>query len=329
MLQVFRTNQLFIHLLVLVYLAVLWLPGYLIQPSGGQQSGGFVFAWLTNLIGGERAWYWSLTLAILLVWFQGLVINHLMNEYRIGTQATLFPGLFVAWFYSCSPEFYGLTPQLVANTFLVLALHQIYKVYKQGDSALSTFNAGFLIGLASLSSFAYLLLGIWGWVAIGILRSRKVRETLQYTVGLALPWGFLYLLEVILSPVGSFAQLAGVNWGWPPLLIGPDNYRIIIQSVVLVILILLVVSQYTQVTLGETMQVQKNIQILYWAMLFGLAALLCVHRISFSHMLLIAIPIGALLGLWFVRIRPAMAEMIHFLLFVAVLVYQYFPLVYL
>jgi len=328
-LQLFRTNQLVVHLLVLVYLAILWLPGYLIQPSGGDQTGGFVFAWLKNLFDGESAWSWSLTVALILVWFQGLVINYLMNEYRIGAQATLFPGLLIAWFYSSSPEFYGLSPQLVANTFVVLAIHQIYKVYRQGESALPIFNAGFLIGLASLSSYAYLILAVWGWVAIGILRSRKLRETLQYSIGLVLPWGFLYLLQVMLTPVGSFAQLAGVNWGWPPLLIGPDGYRIIAQGIVLSVIILLVVSQYAQVTLGETMQVQKNIQILYWAMLFGLAALGFIHRISFSHMLLIAVPIGTLLGLWFVRIRPALAEMIHFLLFVAVLVYQYFPLVYL
>lgn len=329
MLQLFRTNQLVVHLLVLLYLVILCMPGYLVQPTRGVQGGGFVFAWLTNLFSGENAWFWSMTLSILLVWFQGLAINYLTNEYRIGLQATLFPGLFIAWLYSCTPEFYGMSPQLVANTFLVMALHQVYKVYKQGDSALTIFNAGFLLGLASLSSFAYLMLGIWGWVAIGILRSRKIRETLQYAVGLALPWGFLVLMEVMLSPVGSFAQLAGVNWGWPPLLIGPDSYRIIIQGVVLCLLILLMISQFTQVTQGETMQVQKNIQILYWAMLFGLAALGFIHRISFTHMLLIAIPVGTLLGLWFVRIRPALAEMIHFLLFVAVLVYQYFPLVYL
>ncbi len=326
-LKIFRTNQLIVHLLVLVYLAILWAPAYLVAPAAPASQGGFIYDWFVSLIPSSQNW--TLTIAILLIWIQGLVMSYLMNEYRIGPQASLFPGLFIAFLYSASPEFYGLSPQLLANTFLVLAIHQLYKIYKQADSVRAIFNAGLMIGLASLTFQGYLVFVVLGWIGIGILKSRKVRETFQYVIGLLLPWLFVGVIDYLLEPPGSFAELAGLSWGWPPYLYGPEGLRVVIQLLVLLALVVVVILQYNRVTLGETMQVQKNIQILYWTALLALASLLIIQQIEFTQFLMVIVPTGALLGLWMVRLRPGQAEMSHFLLFMAALIYQYFPLMYL
>ncbi len=327
MLQIFRTNQLFIHLLVLVYLAILWTPAYLVTPVAPPGQGGYIFDWITGVIPASQNW--MLTVAILLIWIQGLLMSYLMNEYRIGPQASLFPGLFIALLYSASPEFYGLSPQLLANTFLVLAIHQLFKIYKQADSVRAIFNTGLMIGLASLTFQGYLVFIPLGWIGIGILKSRRLHEALQYLVGIILPWVLLWVIYYVSSPSVTFQELAGISWGWPPYFYGPEGIRVLAQFLVLLALVLVVVMQYSRVTLGETMQVQKNIQILYWAILLALASLLIVQRIEFTQFLMWVVPIGSLLGLWMIRLRPGQAEMSHFLLFMAVLIYQYFPLMYL
>ncbi|MCF8239418.1 MAG: hypothetical protein K9I85_14740 [Saprospiraceae bacterium] len=327
MLKIFRTNQLFVHLLVLVYLAILWIPAYLVTPVAPAGKGGFVYDWFLGILPPGQNW--TLTIAILLIWIQGLVMSFLMNEYRIGPQASLFPGLFIALLYSASPEFYGLSPQLLANTFLVLAIQQLYKIYKQTDSVRPIFNAGLLIGLATLTFQGYLLFALLGWIGIGILKSRKVKEALQYIIGLLLPWGLLWAMDYLLEPPGTFAELAGLSWGWPPFFYGPEGLRMVVQLLVLMVLVVAVVLQYNRVTLGETMQVQKNIQILYWAALLALGSLLIIQQIEFTQFLMVVVPTGALLGLWMVRLRPSQAEMSHFLLFMAAFIYQYFPLMYL
>lgn len=325
MLQIFRTNQLFIHLLVLVYLAILWVPAYLVSPVALTEQGGFVYQWLMSVL--PEAQSFRITAAILLVWLQGLGMSFLANQYRMGPQATLFPGLFIAFLYSATPEFYGLTPHLVANSFLVLAILQLYKVYKHQETSQSVFNAGILISLAALTVQGYIVFVLLGWIGIGIMRSRRFLEFLQYGIGFLLPWCFLGVMDFLLEPAGTFMELAGYSWGWPPVFVGPEGIRIQIQMVLLILLLIAVVSRYNKVSLGETMQVQKNIQVLHWACLLTLTSLLIVPRVESAHFLLTVVPLGTLLGLWMARLRPGQAEMVHFLLFIAVLVYQYFPLI--
>ncbi len=325
MLQLFRTNQLFIHLLVLAYLVILWAPAYMVNPVVLNTQGGFVYDWLLGILPDDQTP--RLSVAILLIWLQGLVMSYLVNQYRMGAQATLFPGLFIAFIYSATPEFYGLTPEVIANTFLVLAIYQLFKIYKQQESAQAIFNVGFLISMTALTAQSYLVFIFLGWIGIGIMRSRRMIELCQYAIGLALPWGLLGMIYYMMEPPGSFVDFVGYSWSWPPYFIGPEGLRIQIEMVLLLILLITVIGQYSKVSLGETMQVQKNIQVLYWTCLLSLASLLVVPQIECAQFLLTAIPIGALMGLWMARLRPARAEMVHFLLFVAVVIYQYFPLI--
>lgn len=325
MLQLFRTNQLFLHLLVLVYMAILWAPAFLVHPIELTVNGGFVYDWFISIIPDQPAF--RIAVAIVLIWGQGLIMSYLVNQYRMGPQATLFPGLFIALLYSATPEFYGLTTEVIANTFLVLAIFQLFKIYKQQESAQSIFNVGFLISLAALTAQGYVVFVFLGWIGIGIMRSRGFLELVQYAIGLALPWLLLGMIYYVMEPAGSFMELVGFSWSWPPYFIGPAGLRIQFQMVLLLILLLVVISQYSVVSLGETMHVQKNIQVLYWTCLLSLASLLIVPQIECAHFLLTAIPFGALMGLWMARLRPARAEMVHFLLFMVVVIYQYFPLI--
>lgn len=324
-LQLFRTNQLFIHLLVLVYLAILWAPAYLVSPVELATQGGFIFDWFSSILPDGQST--RITAALVLIWLQGLIMSYLVNQYRMGPQATLFPGLFIAFFYSATPEFYGLSPGVLANMFLVLAIHQLFKIYKQQESAQSIFNVGFLVSMAALTAQGYLVFVFLGWIGIGIMRSRGLLEFFQYAIGLALPWGFLGMIFYILAPGGSYIELVGYTWSWPPFFIGPEGLRIQIQMLLLLLLLLAIISQFGKVSLGETMQVQKNIQVLYWICLLSLVSLFIVPQIDCAHFLLTVIPAGVLLGLWMSRLRPARAEMAHFLLFMAVAIYQYFPLI--
>lgn len=325
MLQLFRTNQLFLHLLVLVYLAVLWAPAFLVNPVELTTDGGYVYDWLLSILPNQPSF--RIAVAIVLIWGQGLIMSYLVNQYRMGPQVTLFPGLFIAFLYSATPEFYGLTTEVVANSFLVLAIYQLFKIYKQQESAQSIFNVGFLISLAALTAQGYLVFVFLGWIGIGIMRSRRILELVQYTIGLALPWLLLGMIYYVMEPSGSFVELIGFSWSWPPYFLGPEGLRIQIQMLLLLILLLVVVGQYSVVSLGETMHVQKNIQVLYWACLLSLCSLLIVPQIECAQFLMTAIPFGALMGLWLARVRPSRAEMVHFLLLMAVIIYQYFPMI--
>ncbi len=309
---------------MLVYLVILWAPSFITDLETPRVGAGYIAMWLWNYLPDSSTVY--LIVALLLVWIQGFFLNHVVLEYRMGPTATLFPGLVLAWFYSSTPEFVGLYPVLIANTFIVLALQQFYTIYKNQSPAMQVFNSGFLLSLASLTFFPAIAFIPAGWVVLGILRGNRLDQILQYLIGAGLPWFFLFLIYFWVEPTGTFIDLAGIGLDWPPMFIGQDGIRYWVQGFLILIIVLLILSRVKLLGLGETIQVHKYIALGYILLLTGAFSLLLVGHIFFNHYLIIAIPIGLLGGLWLARMPARWSESTHFLLLAAALLYQYFPL---
>jgi len=324
LLALFRTNQLIVHIAVLLYLGILWLPAYLSGDSGQEEGAGFITRWLWSVLPSEKGFL--LSLAIVLVWLQGLVLNFLVQEYRMGPQITLFSGVALAWFCSAAPEFTSFNALLVGNTFLVFALHQAYALYRHPQPAAALFNVGFLFSLAALSYFPFAVLVPLGWFLLGIQRGHRLDETLQYLVGAALPWFLLFVIWYWAAPEETFSLVAGIPESWPAQWIGPVGARLPLAALLLTTLIVFLLTRSVSLKLGETMQVQKNIDLACLLLLGGGCSLLLAGPLPFQHLLICALPAALLMGLWLGRLSSRWAETIHFLFFAAALIYQYFPL---
>jgi hypothetical protein len=326
-LGIFRTNQLVVYLLALLYMAVLWVPVFVHTPLMRSHTEGYiyrvVYGWLPDAAG------WRLLLAMMLIWIQGLVLTRLVLHYRMGMYATLFPGLMLVWTYSLMPEAMDFLPVILANTFLIFAWQALFSVYRSHDAATSLFNAGFLVGLAGLSYFPMMVMGIAGIIGLQVLRSVQMREMLQYLIGVGLPWFFLFVFYEYMAMDGSFAALAGIRAQWPLQFAGYMGARIPIQLAMLAVLVFYLLSQSGRLSHGETMQSQKYLSMAWWFFLLGGLTLPLAGIVSVDHLLVLALPMGLFLGLWLARLPARWAESIHFVLFAAVLIYQYFPLVYL
>lgn len=324
MLALFRTNQLIVHALVLGYLLVLWFPSFLNAEPAHLEGGGYVAVWLRSVMPDSTTLL--LAVALILVWVQGLVLNALVQEYRMGAQATLFAGVALAWFSSATPEFTRFGPLVIGNTFVVFALHQAYALYRHPGPAATLFNTGFLISLAGLSYFPFMMLAPLGWFVLGIQRGHRLEETLQYLIGVLLPWFLLWVLWYWVQPEMGFMQVAGLPDSWPPVLAGPAGLRLPLTSLLLGVIILYLLGRVPWLGLGETIQVQKNISLAALFLLGGGLSLALPPALYFQHWLVCAVPAGLLMGLWLARIPARWAETVHFLLFAAALIYQYFPL---
>ncbi|MCO6485489.1 MAG: hypothetical protein J5I41_06885, partial [Saprospiraceae bacterium] len=82
MLSLFRTYQLVVHAVVLLYLAVLWLPSFLVEAPVQAEPGGYVMQWLLSVLPEHRSLH--LSLALLLVWLQGGLLSQMVLNYRMG-----------------------------------------------------------------------------------------------------------------------------------------------------------------------------------------------------------------------------------------------------
>lgn len=315
------------YLLAWLYMAVLWVPVFIHTPMMRSQSEGYLFRVVEGWLPASQSW--TLLVAMILIWVQGLVLTHMALHHRLGVQATLFPGLMLVWFYSMVPESMDFLPVTLANTFLVFAWRELFSLYRNPQAAMNLFNAGFLIGMAGLSYFPVVVFAVVGLVCMHVLRGINLKETLQYLIGAGMPWFFLFIFYEYVGPEIGYAELAGIHTSWPLRFAGYLGTRIPIQLTMILLLVLYLLSITNRLIQGETMQVQKYIAIAWWFMLGGAITLLLAGTITVDQLQVVALPLGLIMGLWLARLPEKWAESIHFVLFAAVFIYQYFPLVYL
>jgi hypothetical protein len=110
-------------------------------------SAGVYFI-LNKLFGKSQLSYQIITL--LLIYFQALLFNLIININNLFNERTLIPGLLYIIFSSLFFDFLTLSPMFMGITFLMLALHFLFIQMRSGLSDESIFYTGLFTGIASL-----------------------------------------------------------------------------------------------------------------------------------------------------------------------------------
>ncbi|MCB0546340.1 MAG: hypothetical protein KDD19_02075 [Phaeodactylibacter sp.] len=308
-------------MLLVFYIALVRVSVWLV-PSQWEPSGYGPFAeWVYNQVGYAGQTADIVAMALLLG--QAFFLNYFISEHRLASEVSLFPGVFYVLASSLLPEFLHLSPLLMANTFFLIVLAEIFATYKKVDCADRIFNIGFWAGVGSLFYPSYLFLFIVGFVGLNILRAFKFRERLMVLTGMLAPYilvstyyfwtgdFFTAWMERLLS---SFAFLD---------FIPTPNWLVYRSLAIFAVLILVVLFSYRSFLLKQTMQVQRKINILYWSLLATALTLLIQPEIEIGHLMVTVVPIGTMLSFNFIRMPGRMAEVIHLLILVIVLFLQF------
>jgi len=123
--------------------------------------------------------------ATILVFLQAVTINVIVGKYRIANEISLLPGMFYVLLSSAFSEFLYLSPLILANTFYIIVLMELFSIYRKYSAAGAIFNIGLWTGVASLFYGSYLFLFILAMAGLGILRSFKLKEQLISTIYLS------------------------------------------------------------------------------------------------------------------------------------------------
>ena len=320
MLTFFRTNQQFLNILLLFYLAILRAstfmnPKYIVPREQGILT-HWIYAFFPPLsISGA-------ILAFLLVFFQAIVINIVIARYRVATEISLLPGVFYCLVTSLMPDFLPLSSIILANTFLILAIYNLFDAYKNNYVAARIFDAGLWLGVASLFHFSYIFLVFWGIISLGILRGIRFKEFFMFLIGLVVP---IFMMSVYCYWIGKMTFLGEhffKNMGL--MSFNPYNTSTIYVKIgIITLLLLLTIVASSQFFSRRNMTAQKYIGILYWLMLICGLTTFTQQNISINQLLIVSIPLGILLSMTFQRIAPAMAEALHMLLLMIALILQF------
>ncbi|MCP3932589.1 MAG: hypothetical protein GY705_26260 [Bacteroidetes bacterium] len=323
MLNIFRTNQILASIIYLPFIVVLrvsaiWFPLSEVSASRGAFS-ELVYNWI-GVQGIVPA-----IVAMLVLFFQAILVNLLVMRNRLANDINLFPGLVYILFASCIPNFLYLSPMLMANTFLLIALWNLMQTYKTPASADWIFNTGFWIGIASLFYFPYIWFFFAGFVGLNILRAFRINERMMLFIGIIVPY-FLtavyfflqgQLLAFWKSQIVDNLSFFDIDLFW--------DWIAIVKIVFFGLLFLLILASYNQYVSKKTIDVQKKISILIWTLFIGIFAMIFQSNVTTEQLLILTLPLGIFFSFNLTLMQSRWAEITFLLLTVGVLAFQLYP----
>jgi len=298
---------------------VVWPDLFPWQPTHIGYFSALIYDWL-----GTSGWVPELV-AGLLVFVQAVYIAILTIKHRLGSEVSLFAGAFYVILASALPSFCHLTPGLMAVTFFIIALDEVLLTFRKKGAASRIFNVGFWLAIGSLFAPSYGMLLLFGLVALIVLRSFRFREFLMFIIGAGTPYILLSTYFFWYDQLGGFwqssvwAQLAWLDF--TPL----DNSGII-ELAFFGLLVIWCVFSRSALLLGAIMETRIKTDVVYWALLLSGSIILVRPAVDTSDLFVLVVPLGILLGLRFLILPRRVSALLHFLLIVAILIWQLRPL---
>lgn len=321
MLNLFRTNQLFFSVLLIFYAAILHIAAFVVpferEPTSYGYLTGLVYDWI-----GYQGTVPDVVL-ILLLFLQATVINSIVADHRLDDTITLFPGLFYILISSALPGFLYLSPLHLANTFYIIALFELFKVYKKPSAADNIFNVGFWAAVGSLFYPSYAIFIILGLIGLNILRAFYLQERLMIVCGAIVPYLLVGVYAFWIDQWDIFVQQQFVksigffDFQWA------SDAETILKIVFIDLFLLVAIFSYGLYLFKKNIQVQKKISVLYWGLLCAGLTLVFQAGIQIDHLLILAVPLGMMISINFTSVSHRWAETLHLLIVIVVLIFQY------
>jgi hypothetical protein len=132
-------------------------------------------------------------LSILLIYFQALLFNNLLIRNRAFKENTLIPAFLYILLMNLFFDFNTFSPILISNTFILLAIGNLFNHIENKSAEESMFRIGVNIGLATLFFFPSVLFLIAILIATLFFTGAQVKKYFLLLIGATLPLAIFWL----------------------------------------------------------------------------------------------------------------------------------------
>ncbi|MBK7220241.1 MAG: hypothetical protein IPH94_02550 [Saprospiraceae bacterium] len=292
MISLFRRNIFINSILLLPYLFLIRIKT-LVEPTNtvADELDGTLPAALLNSLQGDG--FSQSIISILILFIDALLINRLVIKSHIGRENNLVSGMIFALLASILTQNLGLSAELMATPWILLSLQAIFNCYNNIKSADDIFLAGFYMSLASLFYAPLLLLLIFTFTALMIMRSFTGIERTQHLAGWIIPYFLVSSLEYYLDLPSTLRFTSFLQgFGFFGVLAKGMNISALLVLAGLLIILLWALINFGNFLGKKVIAAQKRISILYWFLLFvGIIAFSQAH-VDYPLILMFNIPIS-------------------------------------
>jgi hypothetical protein len=327
-LEFFKKNHLFNSLLLLPYALV--IRSVVILFPEARLEGEIYGKWGGEFITMFHGWgAGEFIFSTFLVFIQAAMINRLFIRQSMIGEINLFPGLCYVLLTALHPSFISISSLLIANTTLLIALSYLFDVLKKERQEETRFMAGFWLAVSALVYSPYFTLILFGLIAMSMLKTLKVKDIFQFLTGYVCPFFIGWLTRIIMTKEPHFDGLKNIfSIGWPEIG-GLYNMADIVTISVMALLLLISLLGYSQIIARKNIHAQKKIDTMYVLIFFSLPmAFFFIPKLTVQYLLILAVPFSLFMAILIRLIKhPAVAESLHFILFVTALVSQFLLLI--
>jgi len=246
--------------------------------------------------------YIPLLLNFFLVLLAGYFIAKLNSKYIFIQDRTQMPALFFILLAGSMPALRTINPVIFSLLFLLWAIDRMIGTYRMDQLSYHPFEAGILIGLATLFYAPSAIFIILLWISMILFRPGYWREWAFTLLGLATPVLFLcswaFLSDI---PLGRYSQMF-----IDALISGtPEHYTAseLLWISFLLILVLLASHLIIQTFQSKKILARRSFTLFFWWFLVILAAFFLIHSAGSELMIILAVPLSYLFSHFFMYIR--------------------------
>ncbi|HEU4469852.1 MAG TPA: hypothetical protein VFR58_02105 [Flavisolibacter sp.] len=275
---------------LLVFGLLLKLPLFLYpKPIIATRNDGHLYRWLIEALPRNSSTLYPL-LSFVLLYLQALMLNYMVNEYRLITRQTYLPAMSYLLITSLMPEWNHFSSPLLSNTFIIWMFIYLFSLYNTPNAKGQVFNIGVLAGINSYIFFPSAAFAICIILGLMILRPFRLNEVVLFLVGCLTPYYF-HVIYLFLTDELSVANF------FPHISVKVPNIKSSIwlaASTLLLALPFLVGGYYVQTHLRKMLiQVRKNWSILLLYLLLAFFVPFINTDLSFHTWVLITASFAA------------------------------------
>ena len=274
---------------------------YPLKPLSIPGSDGPLYDWLTRLMGaaGFSPEAFALT-AFLLLFAEAVLLNSILNRFRVLPGNGYFPAFCFLLFSSFFPEWNAFSAPVVAALVLLAFLAQTFQLYATAQSRSKAFSLGFLGGIASLVYLPAIALVLLIWLALLVSRPFRLAEWILGVAGMICPWYFLATGLFLTDRLSVLSALPLPTLSYPHL---TTAYWVLAGMTLLIWWFLFGAIRLQQDYMKMMIHIRKCWQILLAFVCLGIALPLLAARFSLSGWLIAFVPMTAFIAMGFSHIR--------------------------
>ncbi len=323
MLELFRKNTLLNNTLLLLYTFCVRAVFLFKRELPGDPDGGVLFEYVRSLF--SAGGIGEVIFTSFLIFIQATLLNRICGINKITRENSLLPGLFLVLLSSLSVSFLALSPIMLANFFLLIAIHNFFLSSKESGSASRIFNTGFFTSAAAFCFQPYLIFIIVFFVGMALLRSFKWVERIQMLTGILVPYFLLFLLGFVFDQIPNIIKL---QWNQQLEFVGAIaaiSWHALIPMAYYVFSLLVGLMSYNGLIFRQNVQARRKINLMYFITLMSGVVIWFQSELRWSDIQVAIIPLAFLAGAFLQIVKnKLLSELIHLIFLSGVLFLHYY-----